>query len=159
MESWTFDYEPSPSIAVPTHTAPSTPDATREVGLFWDYQNLALPCYQDAATASNRLREISLCYGNLVERRVYSDPEETNRVQASNRSQLDMAGFTLIDCPSRNMKETVDKKIIVDVMCFALARVARQQPACVVLLTNDGDYACAPLPDAKTPGDFRTHLR
>eukprot|EP00966_Prymnesium_polylepis_P151831 3507725-Prymnesium_polylepis.1 len=52
-----------------------------------------------------------------------------------------MAGFTLVDCPSRNAKETVDKKIIVDVMYFALTRVARQQPACVLLLTSDGDYA------------------
>ena len=35
-----------------------------------------------------------------------------------------MAGFTLVDCPTRNLKETIDKKIIVDVMHFALTRVA-----------------------------------
>ena len=30
------------------------------------------------------------------------------------RSKLDLGGFSLIDCPTRNTKETLDKKIIVD---------------------------------------------
>ncbi len=57
------------------------------------------------------------------------------------RASLDMAGFTLVDCPTRNEKETLDKKIIVDVMRFAYSRVNRKQDACVILLSNDGDYA------------------
>lgn len=113
-----------------------------ECGIFWDYENISLPRAMDGAEASNRLREVCLrACGRLVERRVYHDPEKVNSVQPHNRSALDMAGFTLVDCPARNLKETIDKKIIVDVMHFALTRVARQQPACVVLLTNDGDYA------------------
>ena len=112
-----------------------------ECGLFWDYENISLPRGMDGAHASNRLREVCLRFGRLVERRVYHDPDKVNSVQQGNRSALDMAGFTLVDCPARNLKETIDKKIIVDVMHFALTRVARHQPACVVLLTNDGDYA------------------
>ena len=52
-----------------------------------------------------------------------------------------MSGFTLVDCPTRNEKETLDKKIIVDVMQFAHSRVMRRQATCVILISNDGDYA------------------
>ena len=31
---------------------------------------------------------------------------KVNRVQDKYRAELDMAGFTLVDCPSRNMKES-----------------------------------------------------
>ena len=137
----------SPELVPPPLLAPSpmvargaiAPDF--EVGLFWDYENISLARGMDGAETSNRLREVCLRHGRLVERRVYHDPEKVNSVQHENRSALDTAGFTLVDCPARNLKETIDKKIIVDVMHFALTRVARQQPACIVLLTNDGDYA------------------
>merc|ERR1740136_308628 len=39
------------------------------------------------------------------------------------------------------VKEQVDKKIIIDVLMWAWERAARRQAACVVLVTNDGDYA------------------
>lgn len=130
---------PPAPLSVPAAAPVLAPDF--ECGMFWDYENISLPRGMDGAVASNRLREVCLRFGRLVERRVYHDPAKVNSVQEHNRSALDMAGFTLVDCPTRNLKETIDKKIIVDVMHFALTRVARQQPACVVLLTNDGDYA------------------
>ena len=40
----------------------------------------------------------------------------------------------------------VDKKIIIDVLMYAWERAARGQAACVVLVTNDGDYAVRPRP-------------
>ena len=113
-----------------------------EVGLFWDYENLSVARSHDAAEISNRLRALSLRFGRLVERRVYHDPSKlVSSVAPNDRSRLDSAGFTLVDCPTRNEKETVDKKIIVDVMHFAITRISRAQAVCVVLMTNDGDYA------------------
>jgi hypothetical protein len=47
----------------------------------------------------------------------------------------------VVDCPTRNAKEVVDKKIIVDMMCFAWERIARNQRTCVVLISSDGDFA------------------
>ena len=52
-----------------------------------------------------------------------------------------MSGFTLIDCPARGKKETLDKRMIVDILAFAWERAARRIPTCVVLITSDGDYA------------------
>ena len=57
------------------------------------------------------------------------------------RSELDLSGFTLVDCPSRNRKETLDKKLIVDVLCFAWERASLGAKACVVLIASDGDYS------------------
>jgi hypothetical protein len=55
---------------------------------------------------------------------------------------LDLSGFSLVDCPSRNNKETVDKKIIVDMLCFAHERVfSKGSTVHIVLITSDGDYA------------------
>ena len=133
---------PTPLLVPPLDPVPSrvlAPDT--ECGLFWDYENISLPKGVHGADASNCLRETCLRFGRLVERRVYHDPEKVNSVQLGNRSALDMAGFTLVDCPTRNLKETIDKKIIVDVMHFALTRIARHQPASIVLVSNDGDYA------------------
>ena len=124
----------------PQAAAPGSAGYT-EVGLFWDYENLAVPRGHDASEASNRLRTLSLRFGQLVERRVYHDPSKIQSVAPQDRSRLDSAGFTLVECPTRNEKETVDKKIIVDVMHFAITRACRAQQACVILLTNDGDFA------------------
>ena len=54
-------------------SSPQLPQAAcagyTEVGLFWDYENLAVPRGHDAAEASNALRTLSLRFGRLVERR------------------------------------------------------------------------------------------
>lgn len=78
------------------------------------------------AIISNRLRELALRFGALAERRVYHDPSKTHSVVAQSRKYLDAAGFTLVDCPAHNAKESIDKKIIVDVMHFVMSRPASQ---------------------------------
>lgn len=83
-----------------------------EIGLFWDYENIALPSDQHVSEASNRLRKVALHFGGrLVERRVYHDPAKLHSVAVHARGQLDASGFTLVDCPTRNAKETIDKKV------------------------------------------------
>jgi hypothetical protein len=51
---------------------------------------------------------------------------------------MDSAGWILVDTPTRGKKETLDKKIIVDVMQTALT----SELSCViVLISSDGDFA------------------
>ena len=38
--------------------------------------------------------------------------------------------FTLVDCPARGRKETLDKKLIVDLVLFAAQKAERSQPSC-----------------------------
>ena len=59
----------------------------------------------------------------------------------TDRVSLDQGGFTLVDCPARGAKETLDKRMIVDIMAFAFNNVSQRTPSCVVLITSDGDYS------------------
>ena len=51
-------------------------------------------------------------------RRVYYDTDKFRGVPAD-PSGLDSSGFDLVHTPTRNMKETVDKKLIVALLTYA----------------------------------------
>lgn len=109
------------------------------IGIFWDYENtrpLSDTCIVDM---SNRIRTYLLPHGNVVERNVYYDSQSTSEVK-TNRTDLDMTGWSLIDCPKRAKKETLDKKIIVDMMFFVMREITQAKQACVCLISGDGDY-------------------
>lgn len=113
-----------------------------DVGLFWDYENVNIPTKSmDTYTVCTKLRSFVCRMGRLCERRLYFDSHKTSEIN-TDRTGFDMSGFTLVDCPTRNKKEVVDKKIIVDVMSFVMERLGKQQPnIIVVLMSSDGDYA------------------
>ena len=79
-------------------------------------------------------------YGRLVECRLYADSRKST-LNPKHRSALENAGVTLIDCPTSNKREAVDKKIILDALFYALPRATRQQPCCIILISSDGDFA------------------
>ena len=136
-------------------TAPSRPPAVlpapsgtqcAEAAIFWDYENISLSGQEDVQAVSNALRAVCTGMGcRLTERRLYLG--DMHACGKALRAELDQAGFTLVHCPRRGAKkEQVDKKIIIDVLMYAWERAARGQAACVVLVTNDGDYAVRPRP-------------
>lgn len=141
----------APALTVPVTSAESLPMAFAvpspsrpDVGMFWDYECLGLPHDGAAANAAAaRLAGIARGYGTLAEARVYHDSgKNTGAIGARHRSVLSDAGFTLIDCPTHDKKEAVDKKIIVDALLFA----CRPRPnaggrVVVILVTNDGDFS------------------
>jgi uncharacterized LabA/DUF88 family protein len=113
-----------------------------EIGIFWDYENMPVPDWCSAAKASECIRKHVKSRGNIVERKLYFDSSKTSQ-QPLERSVLDLSGFSLIDCPSRNSKETIDKKAIVDMLCFSYERVLKGSNVHVVLISSDGDYSYA----------------
>ncbi|KAL7572294.1 hypothetical protein ACA910_017892 [Epithemia clementina (nom. ined.)] len=139
------------TIGQPAVTAPSATTTTAvdfptvgpaDVAVFWDYENVRIPAWCPATTAAEGIRNKVAKYGRIVEKRLYFDSRQPTEYMAP-RSDLDLSGFTLVDCPSRNRKETLDKKLIVDVLCFAWERASNGAKACVVLITSDGDYSYA----------------
>ena len=78
--------------------------------MFWDYENLALPASIDAAAqAVQRIRQVAQKYGKLVECRIYFDSaKQRKNLGAKHRDALNMAGFTLIDCPTSDKKDAID---------------------------------------------------
>jgi hypothetical protein len=113
-----------------------------DVAIFWDFENVRIPAWCPTSTATEGIRNKVAKYGRIVEKRLYYDSRQATE-QAAPRAELDLSGFTLVDCPSRNRKETLDKKLIVDVLCFAWERVSMGAKACIVLITSDGDYSYA----------------
>lgn len=129
---------PSGDAALQTQT--DFPLGTSDIAVFWDFENVRIPNWCPATAASEGIRNKLSKYGRIVEKRLYYDSRQPAEHSAP-RSDLDLSGFTLVDCPSRGKKETLDKKLIVDVLCFAWERASMGARACVVLITSDGDYS------------------
>jgi len=116
--------------------------ADREVAIYWDYENVPLPQWCSAAEAAKRISHAVSKYGNvIVERRLYFDYQRHSSKGPHDCSGLDLSGFDLVNTPTRNKKETLDKKLIADVLTFAWDCSTRKTKPCVVLITSDGDYA------------------
>jgi len=114
----------------------------REIAIFWDYENVPLPNWCSATQAAKAIVDAVSHYGRIVDRRLYYDFEKM-RYRPRDCSSLDSSGFDLVNTPTRNNKETLDKKLIADVLTFAWDSAVRNdnRKPCVVLLTGDGDYA------------------
>jgi len=110
-----------------------------DVGIFWDYENVRIPKGFKASSVANKVRVALAKHGQIKEQNLYYDSRKVSE-ERTDRESFDMSGWTLVDCPTRNVKETLDKKLIVDVMHFAYARSSDRE-RCVVLITSDGDYA------------------
>jgi len=116
----------------------------REVAIYWDYENIPLPPWCNPAEAAKSIHNAVSKYGRVVERRVYFDYQKFSTIGGSHDcSGMDLSGFDLVNTPTRNSKETLDKKLIADVLTFAWDSSQRndKQKPCIVLLTSDGDYA------------------
>ena len=118
---------------------------SREIAIFWDYENVPLPENCHAAEVSKCIHNAVAKYGRIVDRRLYSDSRKWNiGLSTTNRRFLDSSGFDLVDTPSKGQKETIDKKMIADILSFAWDCAVRNDAGikpCVVLITSDGDYA------------------
>ena len=110
------------------------------VGISWDFENVRIPKHIKSTVAANRIRDAVIGHGQIVERRLYCDSRKDSE-SYTDRENLDQGGFTLVDCPARGRKETLDKKLLVDIMAFACRNAHSGTPSCVVLITSDGDYA------------------
>lgn len=139
-----------------TSSGPVLPDnptqqTARELAIFWDYENVSLPKWCDPAEASSAIVQRLGHLGRIVDRRLYFDFESSEGSSMKRLwSSLDSSGFALVNTPRRGVagdvikKETLDKKLIADVLTFAWDSAVRSKDAvkpCVVLLTSDGDYA------------------
>jgi hypothetical protein len=92
--------------------------------------------YTQFETLLSRVRT----FGRITEARLYCDSEKGTLARA-HRGHVERLGVNLVDCPTSDKKEAVDKKIIVDCLVWAVARAARSQPCAVVLISGDGDFA------------------
>ena len=65
-----------------------------DIGIFWDYENVRVPQWCQAADASNAIRDAVQGLGHIVERRLY------HQMQGNvDHTNVKLAGFTLVHCP------------------------------------------------------------
>ena len=86
-----------------------------DIGIFWDYENIKIPkglapaevVHVSLRGVVQRLRATYAApdYG-AVEQRLYYDPLK-QPMETTTRSHLDSCGFSILDCPTRNQKETI----------------------------------------------------
>jgi hypothetical protein len=107
------------------------------MAIFWDLENLAIPSSSSGRDVATRLKQILAPHGNLEQFCGYASIGEGN-IPQQKRSDLQLSGCKLVDCPHVGRKEVVDKTIIVDVMQFAYEH---PEGATLCLITGDVDYA------------------
>ena len=130
-----------PELGQTRHVADDFPTlGTANVAVYWDYEHMHIPAWRPAAATTTEciIRNKAAKYGRIVEKKLCYGSRQLSFLP---RSELDQSGVALVDCPSRNHNETLDKKFIVDVLCFSWERASLGAKACVVLITSDSDYS------------------
>ncbi len=111
---------------------------SRPMAIFWDMENLPIPTYSSGTEVASRIKSILSPHGDLVQFRGYASIG-LNHIPEQKRSELQLSGCHLVDCPHVGRKEVADKMIIVDAMEFAFNNIL--VGATLVFITCDVDYA------------------
>jgi NYN domain len=117
--------------------AEATAMRSAPLAVFWDLENLPIPAACTGRYVAARLKAVLAEHGDLVEFRGYASIG-LNNIPEEKRSDLQLSGCHLVDCPHNGRKEVADKMIIVDAMNFANNR---PDGAVLCFITGDSDYA------------------
>lgn len=117
------------SEAVKRSNAPMT--------VFWDLENMPIPSTTSGRDVVSRLKSVLAPQGDLVQFRGYASTG-LGLIPQQKRSDLQLSGCHLVDCPHNGRKEVADKMIIVDAMQFAFSH---PEGATLCFITGDVDYA------------------
>ncbi|TFY68934.1 hypothetical protein EVJ58_g724 [Rhodofomes roseus] len=115
--------------------------ASESVAVFWDYENCAVPSNVSGSIIANNIRRIAHQYGSVKTFKAYMElPEQSSPKSYALRSELQLCGVSLIDCPHNGGKDVADKMMIVDMMAYA---IDTQAPATIILISGDRDFVYA----------------
>jgi hypothetical protein len=107
------------------------------MSIFWDIENVPIPAHVSGRDVAARLKSILAPLGRLDQFRGYASIG-LNLIPQQKRSELQLSGCHLVDCPHVGRKEVADKMIIVDAMQFAFTH---PEGATLCFVTGDVDYA------------------
>ncbi|KAL3910949.1 MAG: hypothetical protein SGILL_007482 [Bacillariaceae sp.] len=107
------------------------------MAIFWDIENTHIPTAVSGRDVVTRLRTILKPFGQETQFRGYASIG-LNHIPQKKRSDLQLSGCHLVDCPHNGRKEVADKMIIVDAMKFAYEN---PNGATLCFITGDVDYS------------------
>ncbi len=105
--------------------------------IFWDIENVSIPTNVSGRHVAARIKSVLAPHGCLEQFRGYASIG-LNHIPKEKRSELQLSGCHLVDCPHAGRKEVADKMIIVDAMKFAFSH---PEGATLCFITGDVDYA------------------
>ncbi|KAI6036679.1 limkain-b1-type NYN domain-containing protein, partial [Pisolithus microcarpus] len=112
-----------------------------KVAVFWDFENCCPPSTQGLGyDIANNIGRIARIFGCVTTFKAYLDISSQPSKSTALRSELQLSGVSVVDCPHSGKKDVVDKMAIVDMFAFA---VDHPPPATVILISGDRDYAYA----------------
>lgn len=107
------------------------------MAVFWDLENMPIPTNTSGREIVGRIKSVLATHGDLTQFRAYASIG-LNHIPQEKRSELQLSGCHLVDCPHNGRKEVADKMIIVDAMQFAYTH---PDGATLCFITADVDYA------------------
>lgn len=110
------------------------------IDIYWDFESLRNNKIIKFIDVTNQLRSCLQNFGIINKRNVYIDSQDPNEIN-TRRGDMCMSGWNVIDTPHRNKKETVDKKIILDVMSSLITNGRERSKVMVCIITNDSDFS------------------
>tara|TARA_Y100000389_G_scaffold185142_1_gene204258 strand:- start:3905 stop:4729 length:825 start_codon:yes stop_codon:yes gene_type:complete len=115
---------------------------TKNIDIYWDFENVRIPNKTkkiNTITIINTIREKLKSFGIIRKRNIYIDsqsPTERN----TQRGELNLSGWSIIDCPHRGKKETIDKKIISDIL-WSIIHERNAKNLMICIITSDTDFS------------------
>ncbi|KAI6028328.1 NYN domain-containing protein [Pisolithus orientalis] len=112
-----------------------------KVAIFWDFENCCPPSTQGLGyDIVNNIGRMARIFGSVTTFKAYLDISSQPPKSTALRSELQLSGVSVVDCPHNGKKDVVDKMAMVDMFAFAVDNPA---PATVILIAADRDYAYA----------------
>lgn len=110
------------------------------IDIYWDFESLRNNKMVKFIDVTNQLRYCLRSFGIVSRRNIYIDSQNPSEIKTK-RGDMCMSGWNVIDTPHRNKKETIDKKIILDVMTSLIMNSCERDKVMVCIITNDADFS------------------
>ncbi|KAI6111499.1 hypothetical protein EDD17DRAFT_1469880 [Pisolithus thermaeus] len=84
-----------------------------KVAIFWDFENCCPPSTQGLGyDIANNIGRIARIFGSVTTFRAYLDISSQPSKSTALRSELQLSGVSVVDCPHNGKKDVVDKMAI-----------------------------------------------
>ncbi|KAG2020706.1 hypothetical protein CC2G_006015 [Coprinopsis cinerea AmutBmut pab1-1] len=113
-----------------------------DIAIFWDYENCPAPANYTGYDLVDAIRRMAQQFGSVKLFKAYLEVSEQvlNARSLTLRSELQVSGVSLTDCPHNGRKDAADKMMLVDMLAHAIDHPA---PRTFILISGDRDFAYA----------------
>lgn len=110
------------------------------IDVYWDLENIRPSKDSNIIDITNQIRSCLQQFGIINKKNIYIDSQSLNEAKTK-RADMCLSGWNIIDTPHRNKKESVDKKIIMDVLSSIITRDQSHKNMMICIITSDSDFA------------------